>query len=446
MLTPQLAFSGRSLPSASVDDRILTNLSGAFSLTGICEALLGDVSIKSSALRPLQLYTTPCSAEGTFSLTINTDGVTAPYFAVGDPLIQIKQGSHSPVMTRIMYISSYPLVKIYNAADLQNMTVGNYAASKAYVLMNDIDLSAVNYTPVGSGAMNFWRGLFFGEGHTISHLWINSGGQDYKGLFGSAKDGFIQDLHLENATVVGYLYVGALVGRAVGVTMSRVSVTGSVSGFGVAGMIAGYSMDSDIKYSWASGVATSLGSEVIGGLIGHSEGGDIVNSWSDVNVISSANVVGGLIGSMDEGSTDAVLENSFSMGSITGLEGAGGLVGSIWEYNLNSNTPILKNSFTLANIVVSNSNPTGYASGSAIGHAGSLLVSPYVADPGIQISGLYHLSGATCTYCNPAAVAHSSAANLSTILNWSKATWDYTWTWKTHSSGARPDLLVNPKN
>ena len=60
-------------------------------------------------------------------------------------------------------------MKITNVTELQAMTVGNYATYKAYVLINDIDFTAVSYLPVGTSTTNFWQGVLYVEGHKISH-------------------------------------------------------------------------------------------------------------------------------------------------------------------------------------------------------------------------------------------------------------------------------------
>lgn len=443
--TPLLSFTGNSVLSpATIDNRIVTNTSSTFTLTGTCEPLLGNVEINGAALLPQQIYTTPCAEDHTFSFIINAGSTTAPYFspAIKDPMIQARQGSTTPQMTRIMYIANYPLVKITNAAELQSMTVGNLAAFKAYVLMNDIDLTSTSHTALGTSTTNYWRGIFYGEGHKISNLTINQPAQDFQALIGFAKNASINDLQIENATITGKIGVAAVLGKGVGVSLARVSATGATTGVGYVGMIVGHSWDSDIKQSWATGTVT--GGESVGGIAGYSSGGDVINSWADVNVSTADMLAGGLIGLMDEASTDALLENSFSMGSVTALEGAAGLTGGAWEYNAKPKLPILKNSFSLSNVSATSSSPTTYLSGLAFGHAGSLAVSPYVADPQIQISGLYHLSGATCNNCG-VDNSHSTPETLPNILNWTKTIWDYTWTWKIHSSGSRPDLINNPK-
>ncbi len=107
-----------------------------------------------------------------------------------------------------------------------------------FVLTTDVDCSA--YTAAGDkfGTINF-TGTFDGNGHTISHLYINKG-NTYSGLFRTST-GSITNLKIDDANVSGTAYVGVIAGQATGtisnVTVTNASVTGSSSTGYVGGLV-----------------------------------------------------------------------------------------------------------------------------------------------------------------------------------------------------------------
>ena len=82
--------------------------------------------------------------------------------------------------------------------------------------MNDLDLSGINWDPIGTGGAGdnkYFKGVFDGNGHTIKNLTINRPDEDTVGLFGSISSGAeIKNLGLTDVDVIGNDYVGGLVG------------------------------------------------------------------------------------------------------------------------------------------------------------------------------------------------------------------------------------------
>ncbi|NUM60390.1 MAG: hypothetical protein HUU56_17305 [Bdellovibrionaceae bacterium] len=449
VVVPNFNFSGNSLVTAPIVNRIFDETSGGWNLTGVCEFLLNDVEVYGPSIVSGgiigKVFSTPCSSDGVFSVRLNVDGITSPFILQNDPLIMIRQKNHSPVVTRIYHVSStYSRVMISSVADLQGVVAGGAASFKNYFLLNDIDLSVVsstnNFTPIGNSS-TYWVGNFYGEKHKITNLHINGGSDNFVGFFGQARSGRIFDLSFSNATVISSgIKVGVLAGQSQDLFVNRVSVEGSVSGVGWVGLITGYCWDCTVESSWVTGV--SQGDQSVGGLLGYAWGGDIFNSWSDVTVTSTAEVAGGLVAILSDASTDGIIENSFSLGSVTGAEGVGGVVGTVSD-SIPFRSVQLRNSFSLGN-VTTNPAPVSYISGFIVGSAGVWDGSNYNPTSSILMSGLYHSDGSTCSNCNPSNV-HGDAENLSNILIFTQNVWNYSWVWKIHSSGLRPDLIVNPK-
>src|SRR6516225_2330720 len=124
------------------------------------------------------------------------------------------------------FISAATPIIINNAADLENI---NNNLSGNYVLGGNIDLSGVNFTPIGS-LVNPFTGTFNGNGYTISNLSINLPSTSHVGLFGwVGQTGNVHSLRLSNVSVIGNGDVGGLAGGVEGV-IAECSVSGSVSG------------------------------------------------------------------------------------------------------------------------------------------------------------------------------------------------------------------------
>jgi hypothetical protein len=112
-------------------------------------------------------------------------------------------------------------------------------------------------------------------------------------------------------------------------TISNSYATGDVNATknNVGGLV-GYS-DGDILSSYATGDVNAIGNNV-GGLAGYlvneGEGGmSIINNSYFIGNVSGIDYVGGLVGYLDQ---DNVINNSYSEGEVSGVDDVGGLVGS----------------------------------------------------------------------------------------------------------------------
>ena len=188
---------------------------------------------------------------------------------------------------------------------------GNNYAGKHFKLTSDINLTGLEWTPIGkagmpvsifdetdevSGSYQFC-GRFHGDGYKIEGLTISRGG-DYSGLFGiCGADSYIENVHLADAYVRGKMLVGGLVGELSGGTVSGCMVSGNIG---------------------ASG-------ECVGGITGINNG-TIVNSQSSAEIYSNSNSTGGLAGANGE-KMMGIIDNCTATGLVTGFWNVGGLVG-----------------------------------------------------------------------------------------------------------------------
>ena len=154
------------------------------------------------------------------------------------------------------------------------------------------------YWNSGSGwePINLGGAAFRGNGHTISHLYVNRASSITIGLFGDMSTGSsIEGVGIVHADVTGRNHVGVAVGFARG-SVTKVYVTGRVSGAGWTGGLAGTSR-ADIRASWstASVHSTTISNTGAGGLVGYNDR-SINASWSAGRVVASATRGGGLAG------------------------------------------------------------------------------------------------------------------------------------------------------
>ena len=197
----------------------------------------------------------------------------------------------TPLTEEEAIAQGYTLIK--TADDLDN--IRNNLSGK-YILMNDISLSGINWTPIGDSS-NPFSGELNGNGFVIRNMTINNPTESYQGLFGYTLNVNLQNLGLENVNISASSQVGALVAYLYG----------------------------NIKNCYVTGVINTSGN-VIGGLIGGtapSRPGNILNCYTNIDV-SGNNSVGGLIGYNSAGIN---VNNCYSVGSVKGNYQVAGLAG-----------------------------------------------------------------------------------------------------------------------
>lgn len=176
-------------------------------------------------------------------------------------------------------------ISIHSAADLIKLTqqcrLDTWSQNKVIELTTDIDLSAMDFSPIPT-----FGGTFHGNGHTISGLNLTQKGS-YQGLFR-----YIQPSgKVENLTVTGYIapegtpkYLGGIAGKNYG-TISHCNFNGYIYGKASIGGIAGFSEETGtISNCTANG--TIMGENYTGGIIGQNYG-IIKNCHNDAEVNTS---------------------------------------------------------------------------------------------------------------------------------------------------------------
>jgi filamentous hemagglutinin family protein len=231
---------------------------------------------------------------------------------------------------------------IYTMADLLNM---NANLGGDFALANSLDASGTTYTAALIGVSPnrgpAFSGALTGLGHTISNLDIDStltnNGSDL-GLFANI-GGTVRDIGLVSGSVTGGGYIGELAGQSSGV-IDNVYATGSVASLsqrnnvgGLVGAQAGGTIENTFAaVDVANDAPGSSGAQSasVGGLVGWiSSYATLTNVYAtgSVNVGSADNQIGGLVGTADNGTT---ITGAHATGAVTGGSqdtDLGGLVG-----------------------------------------------------------------------------------------------------------------------
>ena len=194
---------------------------------------------------------------------------------------------------------------ITTADELQAM---QYDLSGKYILMNDIDLSGYEWTPVGNNDMGPFKGVFNGNGKVVKNLSINRPSETMQGFFGNASNAIIKNVGLENVDIISNeSTAGLLAGTGSNASITNCYVTGKLKGYAsVSGLASDLRGTVEACYTNVS-ISVSTGGN--GGLIGTFRGGSIKNSYSEGNMYGMhSGMSGGFIGEIN----NAVVENCYS--------------------------------------------------------------------------------------------------------------------------------------
>jgi uncharacterized repeat protein (TIGR02543 family) len=228
-------------------------------------------------------------SKGTQQVTFSGLSANTPYKFEIETVSTI-DGDHS--VTETIHIKTtngteehfYP---IYTVDQLRE--VDNYNnLDKNYILMADLNLSNYvtggGWNPIGTNynktaqSFNPYLGIFEGNNHTISDLWISR--TDYfQGLFHGLENAEVRNLGLLNVQVGGSASVGALTGRMVNSTVFNCYSRGVVGANdqNIGGLV-GYLNSGTISHSYSTSSVSAVNGNV-GGLVGENVSGTITHSF-----------------------------------------------------------------------------------------------------------------------------------------------------------------------
>ncbi|MDR3001858.1 MAG: hypothetical protein LBU89_11410 [Fibromonadaceae bacterium] len=265
-------------------------------------------------------------------------------------------------------------------ATLVNRLIPVTFAGKTIVLTNDIDLEERNWTPIGSNSTNSFRGIFDGQGYTISGLLVE--GFEYAGLFGYVVDGQLKNVNAVGSKIEGTCAGGLVAYYASTQPIENSSATGNVSAAAYSGGLVGYMSSSTITNSYSTGDVLATGSDSYsGGLVGlvrdYMSSSTITNSYATGDV-SAATYSGGLVGLVrgDDMLSTITITSSYATGDVSAtatFAGAYSCSGGLVGY-MSSST--ITNSYATGDVLALATGSDSY-SGGLVGHMSGTITNSY---------------------------------------------------------------------
>ena len=227
--------------------------------------------------------------------------------------------------------SNYPY-QIATVEDWQELMTTSDDWDENFIMTADIDVNGIYLIPVGISSSEPFEGSFNGDEHIIKNADVNIPDSNNIGLFGCIGiNGQIDNLGLENVKINCNDFAGSLAGINSG-DVNNCYSTGIISGNSKVGGLVGSNDYGIVRNCYFKGKVN--GTDETGGLIGNNSG-QVSFCYSSSEVTAGISV-GGLIGTNNQG----YVSQSYSMGTVTGLEnplfeaGIGGLIGSNRNYSL----------------------------------------------------------------------------------------------------------------
>lgn len=203
------------------------------------------------------------------------------------------------------------------------LNMGKYTSAH-FKLTADIDMTNIAYASASE-----FKGTLDGDGHKITGLTISETAGERVGLVGFLNGGTIKNLGIENSTIKGKKWVGALVGR----TMNAV-ITNCYS------------------------KATVIGTDDVGGLVGMLNSTQLSNCYS-MATVSGTTSVGGIAGSANTSlnrNNPAAFDNIYTMATVSGKSYVGSIVG--YDEGAKPEPVTMTNLYAFGDTSVTGNNPS----------------------------------------------------------------------------------------
>ena len=233
--------------------------------------------------------------------------LTAPHIEADGSVI-VGQGSELAYIANILNGGDQS-----NAANSRTRAAGAVDYSTAnIVLSNNVDLGGENWNPI-----NGFKGVFDGNGFTISNLNVSTEGKASAGLFANLLEGTVKNLKVKDADIKGHYKTGVIVGDGLCALIENCEVENAkvvVTPFNnddanhVGGIVGYLSAEND---AYVKG-CTVKNAEItayrdVAGVVGTANGAAVVTGNTAVNVKVTA-----------ERRCDYVEEKAYNAGAIVG--------------------------------------------------------------------------------------------------------------------------------
>ena len=255
--------------------------------------------------------------------------------------------------------------EVYNAEGLKNIAslVNSGATGINITLDTDLDLTDMEWTPIGVDYNNAYTGIFDGNGKTITGLTFNQSETSNVGLIGYlGSGGKVQNLTLENVNLNGDWDVGGVVGYNNNGTVTACTASGSINGKEYVGGIVGSNYLGTVTACYNTS-STVNGSYLVGGVVGQNNKGIVTACYNASGSIYGEGTVGGVVGDnytstvtacywsnyagygIGNGTGDATKVDGTTVTWQTAVDAMNAALqnaGSEWRYELTGELPTLK--------------------------------------------------------------------------------------------------------
>jgi hypothetical protein len=306
----EVRVSGTAVANSTIDD------SGTLTFT-----IVPDLGYK---------VDTVSASDGTIAL--NSDGSYTLSAVTNDTTVTVTSSAETDYWSdnadTSWYIGTPGTYSLGKPAQLAGLAAlvnsGTYFAGSTINLVDNIDLSAYSWVPIGGGRdlltinrpvawVNYFAGTFDGNGYTVS--------------------GINLDIDAANAGEGAYGLFGAVIGG----TLSNVTVEGTIDG----------------------------SNDGVGGLVGYTNG-NITNVVSDVIITDgTASMVGGVAGIVDNadtsGTTIVTVSECANLARVAARSRLGGVVGMV--QCANESNVVVSDSFNSGDVVSVNAGNRAYIGG-----------------------------------------------------------------------------------
>ncbi|MEX3623670.1 fibronectin type III domain-containing protein [Viridibacillus arvi] len=239
-------------------------------------------------------------------------------------------------------------IEIHTAAELQSIKDN---PKGSYRLVNEIDLTGVNWTPFDfqgvldangfkiknlklDNVSGYFQGLFSsikGNGSvknlTIENFNITSKGSTVGALAGTIDNAMIENVKVVNSTVKGIENVGLLTGKSTRSTVKHVMTEGTVSGAAYIGGLVGYTSDTNKIENVYTNAIVNGSTSYSSGVIAYNEGPLMIENVYTTSKVKGANFVGGVLGRHASSSSAITFTNVYALNAL--VEGTGTDIGNL---------------------------------------------------------------------------------------------------------------------
>ncbi len=278
-------------------------------------------------------------------------------------------------------------------------------AGKYYQLTADIDLNGPTYswTPIGIATATAFAGVFDGDNHIISNIYINNATTLYAGLFGyptgtSSKNVIIKNLIVASGSITvtnSGSTAGAFAGRSIYAQFinckNAINVKGINSVAGIVGTFGSATTTGIIEYCSNSGTITCAGAGLhVGGIAGNAvtaSGVSYIRYCYNTGAVTAISNAGGIAGS----ASGAILtiKECFNKGIISSVNtDAGGIVGLGYGASFN-----VSNCYNTAVVKQTSSSASSSLNGGILGYPGGTGTDKYFQ----AITNCYNTGAVTAT-------------------------------------------------